>query len=109
MESSPEVAFFTLNGSLLGLYGRESLAEDASVSADGNGFNGFALAHNVVSENEVDQLIEQAIAAGASLSKAAQKTSCGGYPGYFKDPNGFLWEVAFNPFFWVGPEDEKVG
>ena len=57
MESSPEVAFFTLNGSLLGLYGRESLAEDASVSADGNGFNGFALAHNVVSENEVDQLI----------------------------------------------------
>ena len=54
MESPPEVAFFTLNGSWLGLYGRESLAEDASVSAEGSGFSGFALAHNVASEAEVE-------------------------------------------------------
>ena len=86
MESSPEVAFFTLNGSWLGLYGRESLAEDASVSSEGSGYNGFALAHNVASETEVDQAIEQALTAGATLSKVAQKTSWGGYSGYFKDP-----------------------
>lgn len=59
------------------------------------------------SEIEVDQSIEQALTAGATLSKAAQKTSWGGYSGYFKDPEGYLWEVAFNPFFWVGPEDEN--
>ena len=63
---------------LLRLYGREPLAEDAAVSSDGSGFNGFALAHNVGSEIEVDQSIEQALTAGATLSKAAQKTSWGG-------------------------------
>jgi catechol 2,3-dioxygenase-like lactoylglutathione lyase family enzyme len=108
MDSPPEVAFFTLNGSWLGLYGRESLAEDAAVSADGSGFSGFALAHNVASEAEVDKLIEQAISAGATLAKAAQKTSWGGYSGYFKDPDGYLWEVAYNPFFWIGPKDEDA-
>ena len=108
MDSPPEVAFFTLNGSWLGLYGRESLAEDATVSEDGSGFNGFTLAHNVASETEVDKIIEQALSAGAILSKAAQKTSWGGYSGYFKDPDGYLWEVAYNPFFWVGPKDENT-
>ena len=108
MDSPPEVAFFTLNGSWLGLYGRESLAEDAAVSAEGSGFNGFTLAHNVASEAEVDILIEQALSAGAILSKAAQKTFWGGYSGYFKDPDGYLWEVAYNPFFWIGPKDEDA-
>jgi catechol 2,3-dioxygenase-like lactoylglutathione lyase family enzyme len=106
MDSPPEVAFFTLNGSWLGLYGREALAGDAMVPAQGSGFNGFALAHNVTSEAEVDQVIEQALAAGATLAKPAQRASWGGYSGYFRDPDGHLWEVAHNPFFWVGPEDE---
>lgn len=105
MQSPPEVAFFTLKGSWLGLYARESLAADAMVSAQGNGFSGFALAHNVASEIEVDAVIELAINAGAILTKAAQKTEWGGYSGYFKDPDEYLWEVAYNPFFWVGPED----
>ena len=108
MDSSPEVAFFTLNGSWLGLYGREALAEDAMVSSDGNGFNGFTLAHNVTSEAEVDQVIEQALSAGATLAKPAQKVFWGGYSGYFKDPDGYLWEVAHNPLFWIGPKDEGV-
>ncbi|MCK5190216.1 MAG: VOC family protein [Methylococcales bacterium] len=108
MDSSPEVAFFTLNGSWLGLYGREALAEDAMVSSDGNGFNGFTLAHNVASEAEVDQVIEQALSAGATLAKPAQKVFWGGYSGYFKDPDGYLWEVAHNPLFWIGPKDEGV-
>ena len=108
MDSPPEVAFFTLNGSWLGLYGYESLAEDAAVSAEGSGFNGFSLAHNVESEEEVDNIIQQALSAGATLSKTAQKTFWGGYSGYFKDPDGYLWEVAYNPFFWIGPKDEDV-
>lgn len=106
MDSPPEVAFFTLNGSWLGLYSREALAEDAMVSSDGNGFNGFTLAHNVGSEAEVDQVIQQALSAGETLAKPAQKVFWGGYSGYFKDPDGYLWEVAHNPLFWIGPKDE---
>ena len=108
MESPPEVVFFTLNGSWLGLYGHDALAADASVSPEGSGFNGFALAHNVASEAEVDKLIEQALSAGATPARAAQKTFWGGYSGYFKDPDGYLWEVAYNPYFWVGPKDEDA-
>ncbi len=107
MESPPEVAFFTLNGTWLSLYGREALAEDAQVAAEGNGFEGIALAHNVGSEQEVDQVVQQAVAAGATLIKQPQKVFWGGYSGYFADPDGHLWEVAHNPFFWVGPADEK--
>jgi len=105
MESLPSVAFFTLNGTWLGLYGHDALAEDATVSPEGSGFAGFTMSHNVPSETEVKELLEQAVAAGAELVKAAQKVFWGGYHGYFKDPDGHLWEIAYNPFFWVGPED----
>jgi catechol 2,3-dioxygenase-like lactoylglutathione lyase family enzyme len=105
MESPPTVAFFTLNGTWLGLYGREALAEDATVSAQGHGFESFSLAHNVQSEAEVDEVINQAIAAGATLVKKPQKVFWGGYSGYFKDLDGHLWEVAHNPHFWIGPRD----
>ena len=108
MDSPPEVAFFTLNGSWLGLYGRESLAEDVGVPADGTGFAGFTIAHNVNSEAAVDELMEQAVAAGAKLVKPAQKVYWGGYSGYFADPDGYLWEVEYNPLFWVGPKDENA-
>ena len=108
MESPPEVAFFTLNGTWLGLYGRESLAEDAQVSAVGEGFEGFTLSHNVGSEQEVEEVVSPAVAAGATLVKTPQKVFWGGYSGYFKDPDGHLWEVAHNPLFWVGPSDENA-
>lgn len=108
MESPPEVAFFTLNGTWLGLYGREALAEDATVSAEGSGFAAFSLAHNVQSEAEVDEVMNQALVAGATLVKKPQKVFWGGYSGYFKDPDGHLWEIAHNPHFWVGPVDGDI-
>ncbi len=108
MESSPEVAFFTLNGTWLGLYNREALAKDATVKSDGSGFNSFTLSHNVETEEEVDAIIKKAIEVGASIVKEPQKASWGGYSGYFKDPDGHLWEVAYNPYFWVGPHDKNA-
>ena len=108
LESPPEVAFFTLSGTWLGLYGREALAEDAAVSSEGEGFESFTLAHNVGSEKEVDEVISQAVDAGATLVKKPQKVFWGGYSGYFKDLDGHLWEVAHNPLFWVGPKDENA-
>ncbi len=107
MESPPEVAFFTLNGTWLGLYGREALAEDATISSEGSGFNAFTLAHNVASEQEVDEVMAQAVKAGALMVKPPQKVFWGGYSGYFRDPDDHLWEVAHNPFFWVGPVDDS--
>ena len=105
LESPPEVAFFALDGTWLGLYGREDLAADAQVSADGSGFAGFALAHNVRSAAAVDAVVEQAVAAGATLVKRPQAVFWGGYSGYFADPDGHLWEVAHNPLVWIGPPD----
>jgi len=96
--SQEGVAFFDANGIVLGLFGREALAEDAHVASSKPGFSGIALAHNVTSEAEVDAVLAEAVAAGAKLLKAGQKVFWGGYSGYFADPDGHLWEVAFNPF-----------
>lgn len=105
LASPPEVAFFALNGSWLALYDRDDLAADAGVSAEGSGFRGVALAHNLESEAAVDLQMAEAVRAGAQLVKPAQATSWGGYAGYFADPDGHLWEIAFNPFLQVGPQD----
>jgi len=70
------------------------LAEDAQVSSEGHGFEAFTLAHNVASEQEVDEVVSQAIAAVATLVKKPQKVFWGGYSGYFKHLDGHLWEVA---------------
>jgi catechol 2,3-dioxygenase-like lactoylglutathione lyase family enzyme len=99
------VAFFDLNGTWLGLYGREALAEDAQVNPEGSGFNSFSISHNVSSEEEVEEVMQQALDAGAELVKKPQKVFWGGFSGYFKDPDGHLWEVAYNPFTWIGPSD----
>ena len=105
MDSPPGVSFFTLDGAWLSLFPREDLAKDAQVPESGSGFEGFALAHNLASEAEVDETMQEALAAGATLTKPAQKVFWGGYAGYFKDLDGHLWEVAHNPFFWPGPKD----
>lgn len=96
--SQADVAFFDARGVVLALFGRAALAEDAAVIAGGPGFSGVALAHNVNSEADVDEVLRDAVAAGAKLLKPGQKAFWGGYSGYFADPDGHLWEVAFNPF-----------
>ena len=100
-ESDRNISFFDLGHTRLALYPRESLAADAQVPADGNGFRSFTLAHNLRSPEEVDEVFAQALQAGAAAVKPPQKVIWGGYSGYFADPDGFLWEVAYNPFFWI--------
>ena len=97
-DESESIAFFEMTGTILALYPREELAEDITISSEGIGFQGFTLAHNVASPEEVDSTLAEAVAAGAELVKPGQKASWGGYSGYFKDPDGFYWEVAHNPF-----------
>jgi predicted lactoylglutathione lyase len=98
-KSYPEVTFFEMGKTWLALYPADLLASDAGVSREGSGFPRFAMAHNVRSSEEVDALIRTAAAGGGSEVKPGQKTSWGGYSGYFADPDGFLWEVAWNPNF----------
>ena len=98
----PEVAFFEMGRTWLSLYPRTDLAADAGVPAEGGGFAGFALAHNVASEAEVDRLLEHVRAHpdhGGRVVREAHKAEWGGHSGYFADPDGFLWEVAWNPHF----------
>jgi catechol 2,3-dioxygenase-like lactoylglutathione lyase family enzyme len=95
------IAFFTTSGTWLSLYPREKLAEDARVDPNGSGFRGFTLAHNVRTREAVDEVMREAAAAGAEIQKDPEEASWGGYSGYFRDPDGFLWEVAWNPHFWI--------
>lgn len=93
-----DVVFFAMEGTWLALYPKEKLAEDASVSPVGSGFTGMTLAHNVSSEQEVDAVFDLATSVGAKPIKRPQKVFWGGYSGYFADPDGYLWEIAYNPF-----------
>ncbi len=93
------IAFFRLNPLLrLALFGWDDLAEDMGVDAQGQGFRGITLAHNVRTKEQVDAVIDQARQAGAEVIKEAQDVFWGGYSGYFRDPDGHVWEVAWNPY-----------
>lgn len=102
--SNDAVAFFDLGGVILSLFGRTALAEDAGVPGDGEGFRAVSLAHNVRRREEADALVARAREAGATVLKAPQDTFWGGYAGYFADPDGHLWEVAWNPHFPIDAE-----
>ena len=97
-------AFFQCGSIGFSLFPFTELAKDAGVPAAGSGGNAFALAHNARSKAEVDSLLKEAVAAGAELVKPAEEVFWGGYSGYFRDLDGHLWEIAWNPGF---PLDEK--
>jgi len=102
--SQPQVVFFQANGLALALFGRADLAKDAHVEDRPTGFAAVTLAYNARSKAEADEVFARAISAGAKAVKPLQDVFWGGYSGYFSDPDGHLWEVAWNPSF---PLDEQ--
>ena len=101
-----DVVFFQAGGLVLGLWGREELAADSGVE-DAGGWGGVTLAHNVRSPSDVDAVIEEARAAGATITREPGETFWGGYSGAFADPDGHAWEVAHNPG-WTLADDGAV-
>lgn len=100
--SPPEIAFFDLNGVVFSLFPHVELARDMGrTNRDHDGYQGFALAHNVRSQEQVDAIFARLEASGAHIVKKPQKAAWGGYSGYFADPDGHKWEVAFNPFWSI--------
>jgi catechol 2,3-dioxygenase-like lactoylglutathione lyase family enzyme len=98
-----EVAFFQAGCMVVALWGRAELAKD-SVVTDGGGWGGVTLAHNVRSPEEVDRVLDEARAAGATIGREGAETFWGGYSGLFIDPDGHPWEVAHNPGWTIGPD-----
>jgi catechol 2,3-dioxygenase-like lactoylglutathione lyase family enzyme len=98
-----DVVFFQVGPMVLALWGREQLARDSTVE-DSGGWGGVTLAYNVGSREEVDAVIDEARTAGARIGREPDETFWGGYSGVFVDPDGHPWEVAFNPFWTLGPD-----
>jgi predicted lactoylglutathione lyase len=103
-----ETVFFQAGGSAVVLWGRAKVAADAGIVDDGGGFGGVALAHNVGSRQEVDEIVDAARAAGATVAKAPTETFYGGYAGFFLDLDGHVWEVAHNPGFTLAADGSLV-
>jgi len=101
-----DVVFFQCGGVVVALWDRALLAEDSAVT-DAGGWGGVTLALNVHSPAEVDEVLEEARAAGASIGRAGAETAWGGYSGIFLDPDGHPWEVAHNPF-WTVTDDGRT-
>ncbi|MEX2278500.1 MAG: VOC family protein [Acidimicrobiia bacterium] len=101
-----DIVFFQAGGIVVGLWSRELLAEDSGVT-DAGGWGGVTLAHNVGTQAEVDQVIDEARAAGATIVREGAETFWGGYSGAFLDPDGHPWEIAHNPF-WTVTEDGRT-
>ncbi len=100
-----ETVFFQAGGMALVLWARDKLAADAGIDdGDSSGFRGLTLAHNVRSRTEVEAVLADAAHAGAEITQAARETFYGGYAGYFRDPDGHVWEIAFNPGFPLAPD-----
>ena len=98
-----DVVFFQTGGMIVALWGRAALAEDSAVE-DAGGWGGITLAHNVSSPGEVDEVIEEARAAGATIGREPAQTFWGGYSGVFVDPDGHPWEIAHNPHWTIGAD-----
>jgi predicted lactoylglutathione lyase len=104
-QETEETVFFQAGGMAVVLWARHKLAADAGIEdGDAGGFSGIALAHNVRSRAEVDELLAAAAGAGAQMTQPAGETFYGGYAGYFRDLDGHVWEIAYNPGFRLGPD-----
>ncbi|MCB0632141.1 MAG: VOC family protein [Saprospiraceae bacterium] len=106
--SQGDIAFFQLGGMVLALYPREALAEDVTVPSSGTGFSGITMAYNTKSEKEVEEVLAEVEKLGATIVKPAEKVFWGGYSGYFSDPDGHLFEVAYNPFVEFDDQDNLI-
>jgi uncharacterized glyoxalase superfamily protein PhnB len=102
--SQDQITFFKMQGSVLGLYQRDALADDAMVSAEGSGFRGVTCALNCADRDDVDGVYAAWVAAGAEPVKRPEAVFWGGYSGYVADPDGHLWEIAHNPFSPNSPD-----
>jgi predicted lactoylglutathione lyase len=98
------VCFFDLGGMVLALWGQSALAKDVHASNEVGAFRGVALAYNARSKAEVDAILGEARRGGGRVVKPAADTFYGGYAGYFADPDGHLWEIAWNPEFKIGAD-----
>ena len=109
-QPSDGICFIQLPSIVLGLFGWDELAADMAVEPEPqrNGFRGVALAYNTRSKEETDAVLQTAVDAGATLLKAAEEVFWGGYSGYFADPDGHAWEVAFNPYTQPGADGSFV-
>ncbi|OAJ94990.1 VOC family protein [Vibrio bivalvicida] len=104
------IIFFKTGGVCLALYPLDALAKDVSLdmAVVKEGFSGVTLAHNTRSKQEVDEVLALAVSAGAKLEKPAQDVFWGGYSGYFSDPDGYLWEVAYADFWQFNQDGSLV-
>lgn len=107
MQDAEGIAFFQVGGMGFALYPREELAKDSNIAGFAQGSSAVSLAYNARTREEVDSVLAEARAAGAKILKPAQEAFWGGYSGYFSDPDGFLWEVAWNPSFPIA-EDGSI-
>jgi uncharacterized protein len=104
-KSMEDLALFPLGGIVLALYPRQELASDTTLAFEPTGFSGMTISYNAKSEKEVDEVLAKVSTLGATIVKPAQKVFWGGYSGYFNDPDGYLIEVAYNPFWELDEND----
>jgi uncharacterized protein len=103
-QENDEIVFFQTGGMVFALFLRDKLAEDFQAAPNSFGKPAFALAYNVREKSEVDPLLKRAANAGGTILKPAREASWGGYSGYFADPEGFPWEIAWNPGWRLNPD-----
>lgn len=104
-KSMDGLALFPLGGIVLALHPRHELAEDTTLQYQPSAFSGLTISYNTKSEKEVDEVLKQVTKLGATIVKPAQKVYWGGYSGYFRDLDGYLFEVAYNPFWELDEND----
>jgi predicted lactoylglutathione lyase len=104
-KSMDQLALFPLGGITLALYPKQELADDTTLKFQPAEFSGLTLSYNAKSEQEVDEVLNTVGKLGATIIKNAQKVFWGGYSGYFKDLDGHLFEIAFNPFWELDEND----